>query len=88
MEQFLGLEPVIGEQHFFFNGTKGFYCAKDTRTTGGVWECTKRKCLSKSKGRPKPPVMEETTRKLTAFFKEYNKMFYQLVGRDFGWPAD
>ena len=68
--------------------SQGFYCAKDTRTTGGVWECTKRKCLSKSKGRPKPPVMPETTERLTEYLKGHNKIFYQLVGRDFGWPAD
>jgi [heparan sulfate]-glucosamine 3-sulfotransferase 1 len=85
VETFLGVEPHIGESHFFFNGTKGFYCAKDMRTTG-VWECTRKKCLSSSKGRPKPPVQESTIAKLRGFYREHNKIFYGLVGQDFGWP--
>lgn len=87
VEEFLGVEPVIAESNFFFNGTKGFYCGKDTRTTG-VWECTKKKCLSKAKGRPKPPVEAETVRRLNAFYGEHNKRFYDLVGTDFGWPEE
>ena len=79
------MDPAITRDNFFFNGTKGFYCGKDTRTTG-IWECVKRKCLSKAKGRPKPPLMPDTVDRLRQFFEEHNKNFYALVGKDFGWP--
>lgn len=78
---------MINRDHFFFNGTKGFYCGKDTRVTG-VWECVKKKCLSKAKGRPKPPLRPDTVTRLRAFYKEHNKVFYAMVGRDFGWPSE
>lgn len=84
VEQFLDVPHVITEDNFFFNQTKGFYCGKEMRTTG-VWECVKRKCLSKSKGRPKPPLAEGTLDKLYRFFAEHNKIFYALVGHDYGW---
>ena len=86
VETFLGVPPTVTEDNFYFNSTKGFYCSQDTRTTG-AWECTKKKCLSKTKGRPKPPVQPDTHKKLEDFYREHNKIFYGLMGRDFGWPA-
>ena len=85
VEGFLNIEPVITRNNFYFNSTKGFFCAQETRSTG-IWECTKKKCLSKSKGRPKPPVNEDTLSKLRRFYKEHNKIFESLVGMQFGWP--
>ena len=77
---------MITRDHFFFNGTKGFYCGKETRVTG-VWECVKKKCLSKAKGRPKPPLRSDTVTRLRQFYLEHNRVFYAMVGRDFGWPS-
>ncbi|QQP36682.1 Heparan sulfate sulfotransferase_ putative, partial [Caligus rogercresseyi] len=59
VERFLGVYPHIQERNFYFNETKGFYCSRDIRSKG-VWECSRSKCLSKSKGRKKPPVEAET----------------------------
>ena len=84
VEEFLGVNPAITEENFYFNSTKGFYCATETRMRG-VWECTKKKCLSKSKGRPKPPLAPGTETRLRRFYREHNEIFFQLMGRDFGW---
>lgn len=86
VEEFLNLTSVITQDNFFFNGTKGFYCAKDFRSHG-AWTCTREKCLGRSKGRPKPPVAEETLRRMTEFFAPHNKLFYDMVGQVFEWPA-
>lgn len=86
IENFLQIEPVITENNFFFNNTKGYYCGKDIRTTG-VWTCVRDKCLSKAKGRPKPPLKPSTGDKLTEFFRSHNLKFYQLVNQTFGWPT-
>jgi [heparan sulfate]-glucosamine 3-sulfotransferase 1 len=88
IETFLDLPPSIKETNFFFNGTKGFYCGKDYRTSG-VWSCVKEKCLSKAKGRPKPPLKPGTADKLTEFFKPHNAAFYELMNNatTFEWPT-
>ena len=86
IESFLEIPPYIDNKNFYFNSTKGFYCSRDIKESG-VWSCTKDKCLSKSKGRPKPPMKEETFDKLTEFFKPYNTKFYELINRTFEWPS-
>jgi hypothetical protein len=86
VEEFLGLPPVITQDDFYFNATKGFFCSQQRRSKG-VWECTMRKCLSKSKGRPKLKVDDGVLQKLTDFFRSHNQIFNDLVGRDFGWPT-
>ena len=86
VEAFLNITSEISENNFFFNTSKKFYCAREVRSHG-VWQCTREKCLSKSKGRPKPPISEGTMERLFDFFKPHNRMFYDLVNREFGWPA-
>ena len=87
VEGFLNVTSVITENNFFFNDTKGFYCARDIRSHG-TWTCTKEKCLGRSKGRPKPPVSESTLKRLTEFFAPHNKLFYEMVGQVFEWPTN
>ncbi len=86
VENFLEVPPVIQEDNFYFNATKGFYCSRQMRSKG-VWECTMKKCLSKSKGRPKPKVDAGVLDKLAEFFRPHNKVFSQLAGRDFEWAV-
>ena len=86
VETFLGVPPAVTQDNFFFNSTKGFYCGLDRRITG-VWECTKRKCLSKSKGRPKPPVDDQAIVKFRQFYDGHNKVFERMVGKEFGWTT-
>ena len=86
IETFLQIHPIITENNFFFNHTKGFYCGIDIRIKG-VWSCKKGKCLSKDKGRPKPPLKEGTVSKLTEYFKTHNSLFYKLVNQTFSWPV-
>ena len=85
VEKFLQIDPVITENNFFFNSTKGFYCGRDVRIKG-VWSCVKEKCLSKAKGRPKPPLKEGTVKALTEYFKLHNNLFYKLINQTFSWP--
>ena len=86
VEEFLGIPPAIQRDNFYFNSTKGFYCMQQRRSKG-IWECTMKKCLSKSKGRPKPKVEDGALRKLENFFREHNRIFNEMVGRDFGWST-
>ena len=86
VENFLNLTSEIKENNFFFNVSKKFYCGREVRTHG-VWQCSRDKCLGKAKGRPKPPISQGTIERLASFFTPHNKMFYQLVNRDFGWPT-
>lgn len=72
VERFLGLKPFLKRDHFVFNATKGFYCAR--RETGTF-------CLNNGKGRPHPNVSKRILRKLRLFFKQANKDLYNLTGR-------
>jgi len=79
IEKFLGLEPRIGRQNFYFNHTKGFFCLRNE---------TADKCLRESKGRRHPKVDPIVITKLRRFFGEHNQRFYDLVGEDLGWPEE
>jgi len=80
VERFLGLDPRVTQENFYFNSTKGFHCLRPGRG--------QERCLAKSKGRPHVTVAPETIALLRQFYRPYNLRFYDLVGRDFGWPED
>ncbi|XP_014215580.1 heparan sulfate glucosamine 3-O-sulfotransferase 1 [Copidosoma floridanum] len=77
IESFLRLESRIGRHNFYFNRTKGFYCMRDD---------TEEKCLRESKGRRHPRVSPTAMAALRGFFSGLNRMFYDLIGEDLGWP--
>lgn len=79
IESFLGIDPKLTRQNFYFNRTKGFYCMRND---------TAEKCLREGKGRKHPKVRPEVVAKLRSFFKVHNKRFYDLVGENFGWPEE
>ncbi|XP_025027427.1 heparan sulfate glucosamine 3-O-sulfotransferase 2 [Python bivittatus] len=79
VQDFLGLQRLITEKHFFFNKTKGFPCLKKV---GGS---TLPRCLGKSKGRPHVQIDPEVLEQLQDFYRPYNIRFYEAVGRDFRW---
>lgn len=86
LETFLGLEPELTEENFYFNKSKGFFCGRqEVRRRASEWSCVRRKCLSSSKGRPKPEVPESLLTKLTEFFVSHNEKFFEQVGRRFDW---
>lgn len=88
IEAFLDLPREILENNFYFNATKGFYCGQERLTLPkSQWECSRKKCLNKSKGRPKPKVKEETYNLLKKFYAQHNEIFYSLVNQDFAWPT-
>ena len=71
-ERFLELPPRISPSNFYFNTTKGFYCLV---AAGGH-----DKCLDESKGRPHAPLSAQAFRKLCRYFREANRMFFDMVG--------
>ena len=77
VETFLGLEHEITQEDFFFNATKGFHCINRNM---------KERCLTSSKGRQHPDVSQAVVSKLRQYYAPFNYEFYNLVGRDFGWP--
>lgn len=79
VEQFLSLSHRIKADNFAYNSTKGFYCVK---LDGDETE----KCLNESKGRRHPDVNPAVVETLRRFYTPYNRQFYKMVGRDFGWP--
>jgi len=90
LETFLNIPNEITQDNFFFNSTKGFFCGQELiKLPQSEWTCTRKKCLNKSKGRPKAPVEDHTYKQLTKFYAPHNEIFYGLVKRyDFGWPKD
>lgn len=88
LETFLGVPNEITQDNFFFNATKGFYCGQEhLKMPGSGWTCSRKKCLNKSKGRPKAEVQDGTYKKLTTFFVSRNQMFFNLLKKyDFDWP--
>ncbi|KAL7647098.1 UNVERIFIED_CONTAM: hypothetical protein RMT77_002356 [Armadillidium vulgare] len=79
VQDFLNLERVIKDRHFYFNATKGFPCLVKSEKNG------KPHCLGFSKGRTHPKVDSEVIQILRDFYRPFNAKFYKLVGRDFGW---
>ena len=79
VQDFLGLKRVVTDKHFYFNATKGFPCLKKAQGSG------RPRCLGKSKGRPHPRVPESVVQRLRAFYRPFNRKFYQMTGQDFGW---
>lgn len=86
VERFLGLEPVITRDNFYFNETKGHFCVRDVRSLG-AWRCTREKCLGSSKGRPKVPLSPDTVHRLQDFFRPHNRLLYNMLGKELDWPA-
>ncbi len=78
VETFLGIEHVLNGDFFYFNETRGFYCAKKEKTF--------EKCLARSKGRIHPKVDPIVLEKLREFYRPHNQIFYEQIGRDMGWP--
>ncbi|KAM7038843.1 heparan sulfate glucosamine 3-O-sulfotransferase 6 isoform 2-T3 [Acridotheres tristis] len=79
VQDFLGLQRVVTDKHFYFNETKGFPCLK--KPEGG----SKPRCLGKSKGRPHPKIDGHVVQRLREFYRPFNMKFYQMTGQDFGW---
>uniref|UniRef100_A0A8C6V4M3 Sulfotransferase n=1 Tax=Neogobius melanostomus TaxID=47308 RepID=A0A8C6V4M3_9GOBI len=79
VQDFLGLQRIVTDKHFYFNKTKGFPCLKKPEGS------SKPHCLGKTKGRPHAPIDPEVLQKLRDFYRPHNERFYQLTGKDFGW---
>ncbi|XP_056389336.1 mucin-17-like [Hyla sarda] len=82
VQDFLGLQRIITDKHFYFNKTKGFPCLKKPEDTGAP------RCLGKSKGRTHPKIDPDVIQRLKKFYKPFNAMFYQMTGQDFEWEKE
>ncbi|CDQ82792.1 unnamed protein product [Oncorhynchus mykiss] len=79
VQDFLGLKRIITDKHFYFNQTKGFSCLKKAEGS------SKPHCLGKTKGRTHPNIHPEVVQRLRDFYRPFNRKFYQMTGRMFGW---
>lgn len=79
VQDFLGLQRIITDKHFYFNKTKGFPCLKKPEGS------SKPHCLGKTKGRTHISIDPEVIQKLREFYKPHNQRFYQMVGQNFEW---
>uniref|UniRef100_A0A4W5RM89 Sulfotransferase n=1 Tax=Hucho hucho TaxID=62062 RepID=A0A4W5RM89_9TELE len=79
VQDFLGLKRIITDKHFYFNQTKGFSCLKKAEASN------KPHCLGKTKGRTHPNIHPEVVQRLRDFYRPFNRKFYQMTGRMFGW---
>lgn len=79
VQDFLGLQRIITDKHFYFNKTKGFPCLKKPEGS------SKPHCLGKTKGRTHAFIDPMVMQRLRDFYKPHNRRFYQMAGQDFGW---
>lgn len=79
VQDFLGLQRIVTDKHFYFNKTKGFPCLKKPEGS------SKPHCLGKTKGRPHPNIHPHVIQRLRDFYQPHNHRFYQMAGQDFGW---
>lgn len=69
LQTFLNLHPVVNEDTFYYNATKGFFC----------WHSTRDKCLGEGKGRSHPMVSPDTLLKLKQFYSGPNQDFSRIL---------
>ncbi|KAM6897433.1 heparan sulfate (glucosamine) 3-O-sulfotransferase 3-like [Xenentodon cancila] len=79
VQDFLGLQRIVTDKHFYFNKTKGFPCLKKPEGS------SKPHCLGKTKGRTHVSIDGKLIQKLRDFYKPHNQRFYHMAGEDFGW---
>lgn len=79
VQDFLGLQRIVTDKHFYFNKTKGFPCLKKPEGS------SKPHCLGKTKGRMHASIDPAVMQRLRDFYKPHNQRFYQMAGQDFGW---
>ncbi|XP_072229356.1 heparan sulfate (glucosamine) 3-O-sulfotransferase 3-like [Leuresthes tenuis] len=79
VQDFLGLQRIVTDKHFYFNKTKGFPCLKKPEGS------SKPHCLGKTKGRTHVSIDPGIIQLLRDFYKPHNQRFYQIAGQDFGW---
>ncbi|KAM9425911.1 heparan sulfate (glucosamine) 3-O-sulfotransferase 3-like [Pholidichthys leucotaenia] len=79
VQDFLGLQRIVTDKHFYFNKTKGFPCLKKPEGS------SKPHCLGKTKGRMHASIHPVVMKRLRDFYRPHNQRFYQIVGQDFGW---
>uniref|UniRef100_A0A4W3JDT8 Sulfotransferase n=1 Tax=Callorhinchus milii TaxID=7868 RepID=A0A4W3JDT8_CALMI len=82
VQDFLGLQRLVSDKHFYFNKTKGFPCLRKAE------EGSPPRCLGKSKGRTHPSIDTDVIHRLHKFYRPFNLMFHQMTGEDFDWEQD
>lgn len=79
VQDFLGLQRIVTDKHFYFNKTKGFPCLKKPEGS------SKPHCLGKTKGRRHASIHPDVIHTLREFYRPHNQRFYKMAGQDFGW---
>lgn len=83
VEQFLNLRPIITDNNFYFDKTKGFPCF-----IGKIGLDGKKKtgCLKGNKGKKHVPVQSHVRTLLQDYYRPFNEDLYKVVKRNFHWP--
>ncbi|VDO19776.1 unnamed protein product [Heligmosomoides polygyrus] len=76
-ESFLGLVPVVKEEHFGVDPVKKFPCVR--RADASLH------CLGKTKGRKHPYVRSDVIRRLRRFYEPENQKFFRMINRSVVW---
>ena len=79
VEQFLGLKSYISPNKFVYNLVKKFFCLK------GVGQDS---CMSSSKGRPHPSMLQTTRNRLQEYYRPYNEKLFKTIGHNFSWNGE
>lgn len=80
MQDFPGLKRVVTDKHFYFNATKGFPCLKKAQGQRPA------ALPGQVQGPATPSRAQAVVQRLRAFYRPFNRKFYQMTGQDFpGW---
>ena len=75
-ELYLGIDASITRKDFYYSDEKLFFCIKALGDKG---------CMGRRKGRPHPPMQNDTRKLLQNFLKPYNEIFFKMIGDRFNW---
>ena len=77
VESFLGLKHWITDLDLYYDSNKGFYCMQVASPDAH--------CLGANKGQKHPEIDTVVLRKLSDFFRPYNRRLNDLLSRKFEW---
>lgn len=80
VQKFLNLKKLIKREHFIHNKRKGFACILKPLDSNQV------KCLNDQKGRKHPRIDTNVLNDLSAFYRPYNQMLFNLINQEPWWP--
>lgn len=92
LEEFLNVSKYINKKHFHFDKNKNFYCLRRNYNELDINSNNKSNyklyadCLGKNKGRKNHVYLSEFIKvELKKYFYEWNRLFFDKIGKNFNW---